>query len=239
MPRPPDMKAHFTLWKNLGEVDRLLEIHSVTSGTGVGFKKNVEVLNKSAIVLLVACWEAFIEYVAESAFKILLRRARTHITFSRQVLSLAGKSLKESNNPLDLWKLAGAGWRDVLRMHKKALFNQYIGKLNTPRPAQVDGLYKCLLGINSISSQWHWHGMTFQKAKKKLDRLVTLRGSIAHRVTASQRIHKDHVREQIEFVNRIAVETSNAVREFVLQSTGKEPWSTFTYGDLPESHAKD
>lgn len=207
----------------------MLQIHARVAGKKRGRKYNVAVLNKSATVLLVACWEAFVEDLAEDAFSIMLRRAKAHRVFSTKVLAEAAKPLKDGNNPCDLWKLAGDGWKSVLRDHKSTLFERYIGKLNTPRPTQVDALYETLLGIKTISNTWHWNRMTADEARRTLDDLVELRGSIAHRVAASRKVLKKDVRKQIDFLNRISVQTSNAVRQCLLQATGTEPWPEFTY----------
>jgi len=217
------------LWKNLGDVDRLIEIHEKTTGKKPGRKHKVEVLNKSAIVLLVACWEAFIEDLAEDAFSILLSRIKVHGALPNKVLADAVKPLKDSGNPTDLWKLAGSGWKDVLRSHQSSLFERYTGKLNTPRPAQVDQLYESLLGVKRLSSNWRWPRATPDKARQRLSDLIELRGSIAHRVAASRKVLKNDVRGSIDLINHIAVETSNAVRNFLLRVTGKEPWPEFTY----------
>jgi len=229
MPRRPHMYPHFILWKNLDDVDRLLEIHTKMSGKGPGYKHNVEVLNKSAVVLLVACWESFVEDVAETAFSILLRRVRKHDLFAARVLSDAARPLKEAKDDRAVWKLAGDGWKSVLKDHKAALFEKYTGKLNTPRPSQVDAIYDSLLGIKSVSSHWHWQHTTADNARRKLDDLIDLRSSIAHRVKASHKVGKDDVRDYIDFINRIAAITSNVARSLVLEKTGKEPWPEFTY----------
>ena len=55
---PPHINS---LKTNFQEIDRIIEIHGEISGSGPGYKHNVQVLNKSAIVLLLACWEAYIE----------------------------------------------------------------------------------------------------------------------------------------------------------------------------------
>ena len=232
MGRKPDIYPHLNLWKNLDGVHRLLEIHTKMSGKKPGYKHNVEVLNKSAIVLLVACWEAFVEDLAEDAFSILLRRAKKHTVFSSRVLADAAKSLKDASDPRDMWKLAGDGWRQVLRSHKTTIFERYTGKLNTPRPHQVDALYESVLGIKSISRTWRWQGMKPQAAVSKLEGLIELSGSIAHRVEASTTVLKNHVRDYVDLVNRIAVQTSNAVRIEVVSATGKEPWPKFSYKSI-------
>ena len=229
MGRRSHIYPHLILWNNLREVDRLLQIHTRVSGKKAGRKHNVAVLHKSAIVLLVACWEAFIEDLAEDAFSIMLQRAKAHGVFPKKVLAEAAKPLKDGVNPSDLWRLAGDGWKDVLRDHKSSLFERYISKLNTPRPAQVDALYETLLGIKAVSNTWHWKGMSAKEARQTLEELIELRGSIAHRVAARRTVRKKDVFRQVDFVNRIAVQTSNAVRLHLLDATGKEPWPNFTY----------
>jgi hypothetical protein len=224
MGRTPDIGAHLTFIRNVDEVWRLVEIHGETSGEGRGYKYNVEVLNKSAVVLLVACWEAFVEDLAERAFSILLRRAKTYSALPKKVLAEAAKPLRESADPCHVWRLAGEGWKDVLRKHKRALFERYTGKMNTPRASQVDTLYHTLLGIKAISSGWHWQSMTRRKAMARLEELIDLRGSIAHRVAASRKVGKDGVRRYIDFIHRMAVQTSNTVRDFLIGIGGKEPW---------------
>jgi len=229
MARRSYIHPHLLLWKNLSEVERLLKIHTRIAGKGVGYKYNVAVLNKSAIVLLVACWESFVEDLAEMAFSILLRRAKIHTAFATKVLVEASRPLRDSKDEREVWRLAGDGWRDVLKQHKQELFARYIGKLNTPRADQIDALYENLLGIGSLSSRWHWSHMTADQAKNKLSDLIEIRGSIAHRVSTSRKMLKKDVRDFTEFINRISVHTSNAVGNHVAQQTGKEAWPGFSY----------
>ena len=62
--------------QNCGDVRRLLEIHGgLTTGTQ-GRQWGVEVLNKSAIVLLTAFWEAYCEDVAAEGLEQIVRDAQ-------------------------------------------------------------------------------------------------------------------------------------------------------------------
>src|SRR3990172_7240471 len=161
---------------NISEIRRLVEIHDTIAGTGMGHKAGVEVLNKSAVVLLVACWEAFIEDLAAAAFDAMIANATSPSQFPNSVLTLASQSLRESPDARDVWQLAGDGWRSVLLRHKSQVRGQFIAKLNTPRPKKVDEVFNRLLGLRSLSSSWKWPGMSAQKATQKLEGLVTLRG---------------------------------------------------------------
>jgi hypothetical protein len=81
--------------------------------------------------------------------------------------------------------------------------------------------------------------MTAAQAIAKLDELVTLRGSISHRVAATRKVLKKDVTGYIEFVNRLAVQTSNEVRKLLLKSTGKEPWAEFAYESIEDKQEVD
>lgn len=70
-------------------------------------------------------------------------------------------------------------------------------------PEQVDEIYRCLFGLQTISTSWHWTGMKAEKSVGKLQKLVTLRGSISHRVSASEKVHKELVRDYNNFINHI------------------------------------
>ncbi len=207
--------------ENLKDVVRLLEFHVQFAGASVGYKHNVGVLNKSAIVLLVACWEAYVEDLASIAFDVLLADAPTPSVFPRKVLVRASKCLRDSADETEVWKLAGDAWRQVLSSHRQSVLERIIGKLNTPKPAQVNDLFESLLGITSIADCWHWKGMSTQRAEEKLLALVQLRGEIAHRVSASRPVHKADVMDYVPFVQYLAALSHNTVRAHVMKQTRK------------------
>ena len=68
---------HFKLFdENVKEVRNLLDIHRKVAKKTPGRKYNVEVLNKSGVVLLVACWESYVEHlrILHSASCWIIRR---------------------------------------------------------------------------------------------------------------------------------------------------------------------
>jgi hypothetical protein len=135
---PPHVK---NVNSNIKEVRRLVEIHATMTGSQRGRRYNVAILNKSGIVLAVACWEAFIEDLASEAFTWLLDRATSPTVFPNRVLTLASKELRNSPDARRVWELAEGGWRAVLAGHKDELLRLSVGRLNTPRPKQVDDLF--------------------------------------------------------------------------------------------------
>ncbi|HEV2314068.1 MAG TPA: HEPN domain-containing protein [Candidatus Acidoferrales bacterium] len=217
------------LIQNIAEVRRLLEIHEQVGGTTRGRKHNLEVLNKSGIVLLVACWEAFVEDLASAAFDAMLVHASAPTIFPAAVLTCASSDLKSSQDNREVWKLAGDGWRAVLQAHKAEVLKDYVGKLNTPKPKQVDILFSTLVGLSSMSQGWHWKRMSPNAAVDKLNRLVELRGSIAHRVAAAESVHKTTVRDHLEFISRLSVKSSNRTRAFLYARTKQQPWPPYHF----------
>lgn len=218
--------------ENRKDIERLLEIHKKTAGDTPGKKHNVEVLNKSAITLLVGCWEAYVEDVADAAFEVLVRNVDGPHALPRKVLAMASKDLRNADDETKVWTLAQDGWRDVLEKHRDAIKERHTGRVNTPRPNQVDNLFENLIGLRAVSKSWKWTGASNRNVIDRLDRLITLRGEIAHRVTASEPVHKDHVAQSLNFIGYLSVKLSNQVRQHVGQITGEEPWTSMRYGSV-------
>jgi len=214
---------------NAKEITRLLEIHSEISGSGPGYKHNVEVLNKSAIVLLVATWECYVEDLASNAFDFLLSNCNNHLNIPRKILAQTAKKLIDSKNELDVWELAGKGWVSVLGTHKSDAINKYITTLNTPKTRNVDDIFESLLGIRSISDKWCWRGMSKSSAVSKLEGLIKLRGEIAHKVSVPKHVSKAKVVEYKNFLGRLATISHNRCAKHLLDICGKQPWRTYRY----------
>jgi len=84
----------------------------------------------------------------------------------------------------------------------------------------------------SVSQGWSWKGMSSSAAASKLERLVELRGSIAHRVAAAESIHKATVAEHVDFIFRLSVKSSNRTRAFLKARTKHRPWSSYHFGEV-------
>lgn len=228
LPSAPHMKS---LNNNFREIERLIEIHKEISGDGPGYKHNVQVLNKSAIVLLLGCWEAYIEDLAKNAFEVMLSKANEPTVFPEHVLAIAAKEIKNGDT-LSLWALSGDGWKKALVSHKDKILNKYIERnaFNTPSAERIDKLFAELIGLTSLSGQWHWKNMTAGTSKSKLSDLIELRGSIAHRVEASETVTKTMVVNYKKLVTRLAVISHNRALAFIHGSTKARPWRRYRFG---------
>jgi hypothetical protein len=103
---------------------------------------------------------------------------------------------------------------------------------NTPRTANVDALFQDLIGVE-LSSSWRWTGMSSAAARSKLDSLVTLRGEIAHRVSASRSIRWSFVNDRILFLVHLAIESSNRMRLETMSRGAESPWDAWEFVKKP------
>lgn len=215
-----------TLMSNLSEVYRLQQIHSKITEPGPGRKRDVEILHKSCIVLLVACWESFVEDLATEALEFLIANAADHTVFSVEVLERIASKYQGKK----AWDLAGTGWKGALKGNLKEVLAKTTGALNTPKTEQVNILFAKTIGLNDISKQWHWKGRSIVVNEKALDNLVTLRGGIAHRVQATKSVSKRSAMDAGYFIGRLSVKCHNCVGSHLLNLTGKKPWDSYKYG---------
>lgn len=226
----PQLPPHVaSLLSNSKEALRLLDVHETLTGRRPGRRTDVEVLNKSAIVLLVACWEAYVEDLASASFDALLQDASTPSIFPRAVLVGASKPLQDDKDESKVWALAGTGWQSILKAHRDSVLTRYVGTLNTPKPEQVDLLFEKLVGLKALSTHWHWPKNSSVAARARLQALVTLRGEIAHRVATARSVRKDDVKKASALIGRLATISSNQLRIFVRARTQIVPWEEVQY----------
>jgi hypothetical protein len=132
--------------------------------------------------------------------------------------------LKRDDHELAVWQIADEGWRQVLTSRLVQLREKRNRKLNTPKSGQIDQLFRDALGIEQISSRWKWHKVTADQARRKLDKYVELRGSIAHRGSSSESVKKVHVTGFLEHVREIASRTGGGVNAHVREFTRRPLW---------------
>lgn len=204
-----------TFEENLEEVKNLLAIHKITTGEKPGRRHSgFTTLNKSGVVLLVACWEAFVEDLADKTFSALLRKARGPKNFPKKVQKLIVKSLtKEGESELKVLELAEGGWKKIFNSYRSETTAKLIKGVNTPSAENIDNLFSELIGIDNLSKCWSWRKTTPASARNRLSKLIKLRGDIAHRVKSKSEktVRKDIVEEYLEFIKRIAMLSNNRV----------------------------
>lgn len=224
---PPHVQNFFY---NLDEVTRLSEIHRGIAGTTPGRKSKVEVLNKSAIVLLTACWEYYIEDLLRNSFDYILTHAQEHSAFPTSVLARASKELKNDRDDRRVWDLAGNGWKAVLKKYQNTTLEKEIDHFHVPRPENIDALFQKLLGIHNVTRNWYWQKMNNEDAMATLNRFINLRGEIAHNVKTQASVRKKDVDDYRKFLNRTALILHNRVSSHIQELLGNSPWRQYRYG---------
>lgn len=208
--------------ENAKDIKRLLDLHNLVGGQGPGRRYGLEVLNKSAIVLITAFWEAYCEDMASEALAHIVRYARSSDALPTELKKKVALDIKKQAHELEAWKIADNGWRQYLRDRLDAMKKERDRKLNTPKTAQIDDLFLSAIGVENISKSWRWsRKMTVKRASEKLDKFVELRGAIAHRGQHSKSVTKAQVEDYFNFISQLAACTDDAVNAHVKSATGK------------------
>jgi hypothetical protein len=210
--------------KNARDVDRLLEIHTTLGGSGVGRRHQLEVLNKSSLVLLTAIWEAYCEDVAAEALEHLIKHSGSPDALPKEIKQLVAKELKAESHELAVWQLSADGWKNVLKSRVVKLREQRNRQFNTPKSAGVDELFVKAIGLEGVSEGWQWKGMSVGNAREKLDELVDRRGAIAHRGSGANKCYKAEVESYFAHVKRLVGKTGGRVNAFSRKTTGTALW---------------
>ena len=213
-------KARRAFDENCGDIERLLEIHADLGGDARGRRRRLEVLNKSAVVLITSFWEAYCEDLAAEGLDHLVTHAGDCDVLPVQLRKQVAHELERDEHELASWKLAGDGWRSVLSSRLDDLREERNRKLNTPKTAQIDDLFLKALGVPKVSTYWRWNNMSIAQASRKLDKYVQLRGAIAHRGVAGTSVHKQAVDDYYGHVRLLVGKTGGRVNSVIKKATG-------------------
>jgi RiboL-PSP-HEPN len=213
-------RAQETLLSNSADISRVFEIHKLLGGSNPGRRRRLEVVNKAAVVLITAIWEAFCEDLAAEALTHLVEHSKSPLSLPMDLRRRIARELAKDRHELAVWQLADDGWRNLLRKRQNELQEERNRRLNTPKTVQIDEFFQSSLGIGPISEAWTWSGMSAEQARKKLDGYVALRGEIAHRGAAAKPVSKTTVKNYYNHARRLAVCTARSVNFAMMDATG-------------------
>jgi len=217
-------KARNTLAANEDDFDRLWGLHEKEAGTTPGRKYNVDVLNRAAVVMVCAAWEAYCEDIVTEAIAIIAADCKDPASLPSCLKTHVGKRIKTSSHDHAAWDMAGDGWRAVVTSNASDAVKKLTGSWNTPKTSQVNDLFNVSLGIIDISAKWKWAKNPAATTGKKLDAFVTLRGEIAHRLKTADSVHKKDGTDFYDFVCRVADIIDTEVHAVVVAATAKNYW---------------
>jgi hypothetical protein len=135
-------QARVAFENNCRDVERLMEIHGDLAGDTLGCKHGVEVLNKSAIVLMCAVWEAYCEDLAAEAVEHLVSHAKDATALPGALRKTIAAELESDKNDLAVWSLAGDGWKTILRSRLVDITERRNRSLNTPKSENINSLFE-------------------------------------------------------------------------------------------------
>lgn len=214
-------KAREAFEDNCKDVERLMEIHVDVSGDGPGRKHGVEVLNKSAIVLMCAAWEAYCEDLASEAVEHLVTHAKDASVLPKVLRKQIAKELEGDSDEAAIWRIADDGWRGLLKSRLSDITERRNRKLNAPKTSNIEALFEEAVGLPNISKQWRWQAMLSTQAASKLDGFVELRGAIAHRARASAKVKKSDPKKFKDHAERLVDITDIYINEQLRKICGK------------------
>ncbi len=211
--------------QNRKDIHALLEFHREKVGDDRGRREaRLEVLNKSAIVLMTACWEAYCEDIAAEAIEHLVVNLSDPVKLPKELRKRVVKSINEEVHELAMWNLANDGWKNYLKARLDKLRQERNWSFMSPKSEKVRDLFADALGIEDITSAWSWENMDCGNAAKKLDGLVELRGAVAHRVGATRVITKAQVTSYLTHVEHLVKKTGGRINTIMKQTTGVPLW---------------
>ena len=219
---------------SLQDIERLRSLHRDIGGPAPGRRYGLEVINKSAIVLITAIWEAFCEDLASEALKLLVENAEKADVLPKYLKQQIALELRNDKNDLAVWKLTDDGWRNVMMTRLDQLRDKRNRRLNAPKSNVIDSLFLEAIGLDKISNCWELKKTSAIDARTKLDRYVELRGAIAHRGTTTTPCRSSDVKDYVMHVRRLAGSMVVEVNRFVEKATGKK-WHMHLF-EFVEAH---
>ncbi|MBS0255578.1 MAG: hypothetical protein JSS36_10350 [Proteobacteria bacterium] len=199
----------------MADSEQLLEIHAALTGDGRGRRYDVDALNRGAVILSVAAWEAFVEDLALYS----ARRLSLGLSGARKIPDVVKEPFlawlhasTDFKNPTPavreaMWSLTGQGWRQVFRKFAE----DRVKNFSTPSPNDTKKLFRCLIGIDDITGSWGYQRWGSDVYRTRLDATLLLRHRIAHGAIGTETVGKTNARSAIRLVSVLSERTSAAV----------------------------
>ncbi len=164
--------------------------------------------------MLCASWELYCESVLIEALDKLLEYKENPDTFPDAVQMQLKTAVHGDNAAKSrALELAGDGWKKVLR---DAAVDK-VGRFNTPKPENIDKLFRQFLGVKDLSSSW-------AGGAEEVESFVVLRGDIAHNGVEAEKVNRDSATHLKAVISKVVTETDDALYAFLREETGKAPW---------------
>lgn len=187
----------------------------------------IDVLNRSAIVLMVSLWEAYIEDICSEALAHIVKNVRNPVKLPKEIKKQVAKEIKEEKNEIQMWLLAEDGWRKYVQ-ERLIKYKEIRDKnFTSPKSTPTEIFIYNVLGLENITSKWDFKeiNLTPKKCIEKLDKLVVTRGEIAHRGVVKETITKDWLLDNVKFLQKIVGRTGGEINTHIKKITGEPLFS--------------
>jgi hypothetical protein len=219
-------------WKkfqeNAEDLDQLFDLYAAMvtlyKSEGDPIPEGMEVLFRSAVVLMVSHWEAYIEDITSEAISHIVTKTKDSTLLPKELKKQVASELKNAINETEVWKIADDGWRPYIKARLDNFKDARNRNFNTPKAQKTEEFIKTALGMEKICRAWKTDKMTEMEARKKLDTLIEIRGQIAHRGKIDEKLDQKWVKDHVKFLRNIASITGGKINAHVRRITGTPLW---------------
>ncbi len=219
--------------ENFEDIERLVDLGDIMSyfdkeggedSDKDDLDKDIDVLYRAAVVLMVSHWEAYVENICSEALSALVENVNKSDDLPKEIKKQVANEIKETKNEIEIWKIADDGWKKYLR--EKLLNYKEVRdrSFNTPKSAQTEEFVNKVVGLPKITESWVFDDFTAKKSKEKLDNLIEIRGQIAHRGKLGQKISKEWLLCHVKFLRKIVSKTGGKINMHIKKATGQSLW---------------
>lgn len=191
-------------------VNYLLRIHEDRGGGDRGRRdESFLPLNMSAMVLITACWESYLETLLSETFEFLLDSSDSHEKISSTLKRKISDETNRNSDHRRVCNLTGNSWKDISREN----FREKLGRFGSPSGKKVDKLFKQILDLENLSKSWFWKKMSYGNAVEKLDKFLLVRNKIAHGETV--KVKKNNFESYLKHVKKLIDKTEKKVKSHI------------------------
>ena len=209
---------------NAGDIYHLIDLYkgavSVFEFDGDEIPEGYEVVFRSAVVLMVSHWEAYVEDICGEALDHMVTHVKDPGKLPKEMKKQVAKEVKAAQNEIEVWELANQGWKNYIRERMPAFRQARERSFNTPKAQNTAEFIKLMIGIDDIRKAWIFDGKDKATVGRQLDDLIKLRGEIAHRGRLPKRLDADFVTAKMTFLRKLVSKTGGRINTHVKQVTG-------------------
>jgi hypothetical protein len=204
----------------LQDVTRLEEAHQELNPGGQG-RRALGHITRSALVMLCAAWELYIEDLIQEVVEIICENSESPDNLPADIKKKIVQAIKSEKDELAVLKLSGDGWKAIYTESAR----KEAKKLNTPKSEQIGILCKNFIGVENISANW-------AIGPDGVNEIISKRGEVAHRGRDAEYIT---IASLQCFKNRLcytAIENDNFISTYLKQTLAlrRKPWrAAWTY----------